>query len=67
MASSVLTGMASNGAVSFINNGGNLGATFKDVTSSQSLRGYATGALTAGFTAGVLDNAFGVTGTTSTG
>ncbi|MDR2307115.1 MAG: filamentous hemagglutinin N-terminal domain-containing protein [Paucimonas sp.] len=62
MASSVLTGMASKGAVSFINNGGNLGATFKDVTSSQNLRGYASGALTAGFTAGVLDNAFGVTG-----
>ncbi|MCG8296634.1 DUF637 domain-containing protein, partial [Pseudomonas entomophila] len=39
-----------------------MGATFKDVASSDNLRGYATGALTAGFTAGVLDNAFGVTG-----
>ncbi|WP_434011695.1 hypothetical protein [Pseudomonas entomophila] len=33
-----------------------MGAALKDVTSSQSLRGYASGALTAGFTAGVLDN-----------
>ncbi|EIK60998.1 putative toxin [Pseudomonas lactis] len=62
MASAVLTSVASNSAVSFINNGGNIGATFKDITSSDNLRSYATGALTAGFTASVLDPAFGVTG-----
>ena len=62
MATSALTSLASGGAVSFINNGGNLGATLQDVTSSDSLKNYATGALTAGFTAGVLDPAFGVSG-----
>ncbi len=34
----------------------------EDVTSSAALKGYATNALTAGFTAGVIDPAFGVTG-----
>ncbi|WP_458723306.1 two-partner secretion domain-containing protein [Pseudomonas brenneri] len=62
MATAALTSVASNSAVSFINNGGNIGATFKDITSSDNLRSYATGALTAGFTASVLDPAFGVTG-----
>jgi filamentous hemagglutinin len=56
------TGAASNAAVSTINNRGNLGAVIKDVTSSDNLKGYATSAITAGFTAGVLDSAFGVTG-----
>ena len=62
MATAALSSVASNSAVSFINNGGNIGATFKDITSSKSIRNYVTGALTAGFTAGVLDPAFGVTG-----
>ncbi|HEY0287609.1 MAG TPA: DUF637 domain-containing protein [Pseudomonas sp.] len=62
MATSALTSLASGSAVSFINNGGNIGATLKDVTSSNALKGYATAALTAGFTAGVLDPAFGVSG-----
>ena len=62
MATAALTSVASNSAVSFINNGGNIGATFKDITSSDNLRSYATGALTAGFTASALDPAFGVTG-----
>ena len=53
---------ASQTAVSTINNKGNLGAVFKDVTSSASLKGYATSALTAGFSSGVIDPAFGVTG-----
>ncbi|MGE8360952.1 DUF637 domain-containing protein [Pseudomonas sp.] len=58
----VFTAAANNAAVSVINNRGNLGAVFKDVTSSDALKGYATSALTAGLTAGVLDSAFGVTG-----
>ena len=62
MATSVMTSMASQGAVSVINNRGNLGAAFKDITTKDALKGYATGAVTAGFTSGVLDGAFGVTG-----
>ncbi|MGE8496477.1 MAG: DUF637 domain-containing protein [Pseudomonas sp.] len=62
MASAVLTSAASGAAISTINNRGDLGAVLKDVTSSDSLKGYATTAVTAGFTAGVLDSAFGVTG-----
>lgn len=58
----VYTAVATNAAVSTINNRGNLGAVVKDVTSSDALKGYATSALAAGFTAGVLDSAFGVTG-----
>ncbi|AAY90835.1 filamentous hemagglutinin family protein, intein-containing [Pseudomonas protegens Pf-5] len=62
MASSILSSMAGSAAVSTVNNKGNLGAVFKDITSKDALKGYATGAVTAGFTAGVLDSAFGVTG-----
>ncbi|WP_422910546.1 DUF637 domain-containing protein [Pseudomonas sp. MAC6] len=58
----VATSAASNAAISTINNRGNLGAVVKDVTSSDNLKGYATSAITAGVTAGVLDSAFGVTG-----
>jgi filamentous hemagglutinin len=56
------TGATTNAAVSTINNRGNLGAVLKDVTSSGNLKGYATSAITAGFTSGMLDSAFGVTG-----
>ncbi|XXF06809.1 DUF637 domain-containing protein [Pseudomonas sp. D2-3] len=56
------TGATSNAAISAINNRGNLGAVLKDVTSSDNLKGYASSAITAGFTSGVLDSAFGVTG-----
>ncbi|RON01519.1 adhesin [Pseudomonas brassicacearum] len=48
IAASVLTSMASTAAVSAINNKGNLGATFKDVTSSDSLKGYVLAGATAG-------------------
>ncbi|GLX16244.1 hypothetical protein Pstr01_44830 [Pseudomonas straminea] len=61
-ATAVISSAAGNAAVSTINNRGNLGAVFKDVTSSDSLKGYATSAITAGFTSGVLDSAYGVTG-----
>ncbi|MFH6599474.1 DUF637 domain-containing protein [Ectopseudomonas khazarica] len=58
----VVSSVASNAAISTINNRGNLGAVFKDVTSSDNLKGYATTAITAGFTSGMLDSAFGVKG-----
>jgi filamentous hemagglutinin len=44
----VATGAATNATTSFINNGGNLGAVFADVTSSEALKGYAISGLTAG-------------------
>ncbi|WP_301151112.1 DUF637 domain-containing protein [Metapseudomonas otitidis] len=50
-----LTGMASNAAVSTINNRGNLGAVFKDVTSNDAMRGYVVAGVTAGLTTGVFD------------
>ncbi|HDP4022167.1 TPA: DUF637 domain-containing protein, partial [Pseudomonas aeruginosa] len=51
----VAMGMASNGAISTINNRGNLGDVVKDVTSSDALRGYVVAGTTAGLTAGVYD------------
>lgn len=47
--------MASNAVISTINNKGNLGTALKDVTSSDSLKGYAVTGITAGLTAGVYD------------
>ena len=58
----VATSAASSAAVSAINNRGDLGAVLKEITSSSALKGYVSTALTAAFTAGVLDSAFGVTG-----
>jgi filamentous hemagglutinin len=52
MASAVLTSMASNAAVSVINNQGNLGATFKDITSSEAMKGYLTSAAMIGISPG---------------
>ncbi|WP_416148450.1 DUF637 domain-containing protein [Pseudomonas sp. KU26590] len=48
IATAALTSMASSAAVSVINNKGNLGATVKDITSSQSIKGYLTSAAMAG-------------------
>ncbi|SFH27432.1 filamentous hemagglutinin N-terminal domain-containing protein [Pseudomonas sp. NFACC45] len=48
MASAVLTSMASGAAVSAINNQGNVGAVFKDVFSSESLKGYVLAGASAG-------------------
>ncbi|UAW98214.1 DUF637 domain-containing protein [Halopseudomonas nanhaiensis] len=59
-AGAAASGAATTASVSFINNRGDLGAVFKDVTSSDAIKGYATSALTAGVTAGYLDQAFGV-------
>ncbi|MBP0948138.1 deaminase domain-containing protein [Pseudomonas alliivorans] len=52
IATAALTSMASNAAVSVINNRGNIGATFKDITSSSSLKGYLTSAAMAGLMPG---------------
>ncbi|WP_434602754.1 DUF637 domain-containing protein [Pseudomonas sp. Z4-7] len=46
-------------AVSTINNKGDLGATFKDVFSSDNLKNYVIAGITAGFTKGVIDPALG--------
>ena len=51
MASAVLTSMASTAAVSTINNKGNVGAAFKDVLSSENLKGYVLAGVTAGIAA----------------
>jgi filamentous hemagglutinin len=64
----VVSAVASNAAVSTINNKGNLGAAFKDVTSSDALKGYAVSGITAGLTAGVYDKWTGTqTGPSNTG
>ena len=67
MASAALTSVASNSAVSFINNGGNLGATLKDVTSSDNLKSYAVSSVTAGLTSSYFDGWTGTTTDTVTG
>ncbi len=55
-----LTGMASNAAVSTINNRGNLGAVLKDVTSNEAMRGYVVAGVTAGLTTGAVTTAGGL-------
>ncbi|WP_422396307.1 DUF637 domain-containing protein [Pseudomonas trivialis] len=56
----VAAGAATNATVSVISNRGNLGAVFKDVTSSDAIKGYFISGVTAGLTAGLFD---GWTGT----
>lgn len=56
----VASGAATNATVSVINNRGNLGAVFKDVTSSDAIKGYVISGVTAGLTKGLFD---GWTGT----
>ncbi|MFG6205753.1 two-partner secretion domain-containing protein [Pseudomonas retamae] len=51
IASAVLTSMASTAAVSAINNKGNIGTAFKEVFSSESLKGYVLAGVTAGIAA----------------
>lgn len=58
--SAVVASAASGAVISTINNRGDLGAVFKDVTSSDALKGYAVSGITAGLTAGLYD---GWTGT----
>ncbi|WP_260407449.1 DUF637 domain-containing protein, partial [Pseudomonas cichorii] len=59
-AGAIAAGAATNASVSFINNGGNLGAVFKDVTSSDAMKGYLISGVTAGLTSAYFD---GLTGT----
>ncbi|AZE97793.1 Putative large exoprotein, ShlA/HecA/FhaA family [Pseudomonas orientalis] len=59
-------GMASNATISAINNRGNLSTVFKDVTSSDAMRGYVVSGVTAGLTAGVYDKWTGTQTGTST-
>ncbi|WP_260620541.1 DUF637 domain-containing protein [Pseudomonas protegens] len=51
----IASGTYTNATVSFINNGGNLGAVFKDVTSSDAMKGYVISGVTAGLTTGYFD------------
>ncbi len=55
MGAALLTSMATAAATSAINNGGDLDVVFKDITSSDSLKGYATTMVTAGLVAGLVD------------
>ncbi|PJK33006.1 hemagglutinin [Pseudomonas sp. S10E 269] len=59
-ASAAYTAAVVQTVVSTINNKGNLSAVLKDVTSTESLKGYLVSGLVAGFASGVLDKAFGV-------
>ncbi len=59
-ATAAITSAASTTAVSTINNKGNLGKVFKDVTSANNLKNYVTAAVTAGVIAGVVDPALSV-------
>ncbi|MFJ3450243.1 DUF637 domain-containing protein [Pseudomonas sichuanensis] len=55
----VVSSAASSAAISTINNQGDLGAVFKDLTSSDALRGYLVSGITAGLTAGLFDDWMG--------
>ncbi|MCZ7176490.1 DUF637 domain-containing protein, partial [Salmonella enterica] len=57
----IATGAASNATISFINNGGKLGAVLKDVTAKGALRDYVVSGVTAGLTAGLFDKMTGTT------
>ena len=48
-ANSVASAVATNAAISTVNNRGNLGAVAKDVSSSDSLKGYAVAGISGGF------------------
>ena len=61
MATAAMTSMASTGAVSVINNKGNLGAAAKDTFGSDSLKNAAIAGMVAGFTTGVIDPKLGGT------
>ncbi|AZD08258.1 Putative large exoprotein, ShlA/HecA/FhaA family [Pseudomonas chlororaphis] len=66
-AGAVAAGAATNATVSVINNRGNLGAVFKDVTSSDAMKGYAISGITAGLTAGYFDKWTGTETNTAIG
>ncbi|AZD97464.1 filamentous hemagglutinin N-terminal domain-containing protein [Pseudomonas chlororaphis] len=66
-AGAVAAGAATNATVSVINNRGNLGAVFKDVTSSDAMKGYVISGVTAGLTKGLFDQWTGTETNTSIG
>ncbi|OZB73915.1 MAG: hypothetical protein B7X29_11040, partial [Halothiobacillus sp. 13-55-115] len=59
MTQAAVSTMASHAAVSFINNGGDLGKTLNDLGSSQSMRQLATAVVTAGVLSGIGQVTFG--------
>ena len=65
-AGAVAAGAATNATVSVVNNRGNLGAVFKDVTSSDAIKGYAIAGATAGLTAAYFDGWTGTETSTAT-
>nr|WP_305955852.1 DUF637 domain-containing protein [Pseudomonas sp. DTU12.3] len=56
----VASGAATNATVSFINNGGDLGAVFADVTSTDALKNYVVSGLSAGLSAEYLNKLTGI-------
>ncbi|GAB7530632.1 hypothetical protein PS3A_30430 [Pseudomonas sp. 3A(2025)] len=54
--SAISVSAATTASISAVNNRGNLGAVFKDVTSSDAIKGYAIAGTTAGLTAGYFDD-----------
>ncbi|TBU81901.1 DUF637 domain-containing protein, partial [Phytopseudomonas dryadis] len=61
----VATSATSSAAISTVNNRGDLGAVFKDVTSNDALKGYLVTGVTAGLTAGLYDQWTGTETTAS--
>nr|WP_282707293.1 DUF637 domain-containing protein [Pseudomonas syringae] len=66
-AGAVAAGAATNATVSVINNRGNLGAVFKDVTSSDAIKGYVISGVTAGLTAAYFNDFTGTHSDPNTG
>ncbi|WP_053155735.1 filamentous hemagglutinin N-terminal domain-containing protein [Pseudomonas sp. Pf153] len=67
IAGAVASNVSTNATVSAINNGGDLGAVIKDVTSSDALKNYAISAITAGLTAAYFNDWTGTKTNTVTG
>ncbi|MCM2459704.1 filamentous hemagglutinin N-terminal domain-containing protein [Pseudomonas sp. CG7] len=66
MVGAVASNAATNATVSTVNNRGDLGAVFKDVTSSDAMKGYVISAVTAGLTAAYFNDWTGTTANTVT-
>ncbi|AZD30693.1 two-partner secretion domain-containing protein [Pseudomonas chlororaphis] len=67
MVGAVAANASTNATVSAVNNRGNLGAVFKDVTSSDAMKGYAISGITAGLTKGFFDKWTGTETNLATG
>ncbi len=65
MVGAIAANASTNATVSTVNNRGNLGAVFKDVTSSDAMKGYAISGIAAGLTVGYFDGWTGTETTTS--